>query len=392
MANIPNALVVLLIFVESIAGQTIVWEENFDNYADGVIVAENNNTQNPDPDWYVSGCLACIDTADWWEVRSGSFEARDVNQVVFLQTESIDISNLTDVSFSMQVSESGDLEGLYFGLDACADQEKEDYVNVLYRIDGQEWILVENYLGWCGLYDSCGSHTLYGDDGINSGDCRSNDSDWGTATVTVNKLSGNSLELRCEVINSSTTEYIRIDNLMVSGQISLPVVWASFELTTTGSVVNLQWETATERHNSHFQVQRSGTGTSDWMTIGRVPGSDYSDETISYSFIDSNPMRDRAYYRLMQVDYDGTYEHGPIKSIETKDSMLPYPNPAANFLNIPSAHQIRLFDFLNKEVLVIYSNNSDGIRLDISGLSPGNYVLWNLRGDNWEKHKILILR
>jgi hypothetical protein len=167
---------------QHISGQTIIWQENFD-YPNGSTVGADRNQANPALDWQSGGCFSCIDTADWWEIRDGVMEARDVNEVVFLQTEAIDISGISEVEFSLEITELGDHEGLYFGLDACADQDKEDYVNVLYRVDGGPWTLVANALNWCGLYASCSSHTLFGDDGINSGDCRDHDDDWGFAHI-----------------------------------------------------------------------------------------------------------------------------------------------------------------------------------------------------------------
>jgi len=318
--------------------QVTVWEEDFDGYADGTVSGENNNQINPSMDWVSGGCTACIDTADWWEVRSGTLEARDVNATVYFQTEIIDISGFENVRISLDVNELGDHEGLYFGLAACADQANEDYVNLLYRLDGGSWKLVKNFLNWCGLYDSCNSHTLYGDDGINSGDCRDNDTDWGYAKVTATSLLGSTLEIRVETINSSDTEIIQFDNLLIEGSILMPVSLKSFELTARKNSVFLFWQTINETNNDYFQIERAREEVPfRWESIGVVPGSGTTRNFKSYFFEDQSPYPGRSFYRLRQVDFEGTYQYLPVETVLMPQTSYPYPNPASNYIVVPAA-------------------------------------------------------
>jgi len=162
------------LILSSAYSQTTFWSEDFNGYSDGVTTGSNNNTNNPANDWTSGGCTTCPSSIDdWWEIRSGVMEARDVNnEHVYLQTESIDISAYNSVIINVDVIENGDLEGLYWGADNCSDATNQDYADVEYRVNGGTWTLVPNYLGWCGLYASCAVHTLYGDDSV-SGDCAS---------------------------------------------------------------------------------------------------------------------------------------------------------------------------------------------------------------------------
>jgi len=392
-------LVLMLIICTKTAGQVTIWIENFDDYPDGTTLAVNNNMANPDPDWVTGDCIACIDTADWWEIRSGTMEARDVNQVVFFQTEEIDISGFSNVQFSLDILESGDHEGPYFGLDACADQTNEDYVNVLYRTNGGSWSLVKNFLNWCGLYDSCDSHTLYGDDGINSGDCRDHDSDWGSALVMQSGLLGNTLELRLETINSSDTELIRFDNLRIEGTILLPVTLKSFKVVYRENRVLLYWQTASETNNDYFQIERSISGTQlDWEAVSKVAGAGNSNTHRNYLYEDQHPYSGRSYYRLKQVDFDGRFAYSSIESVVFELSKTPYPNPATDHLIIPLAElsnnppDIRLFDISAKEVSVPQLIERSQIRLDVGSLTSGTYIL-NTTYDSFNsKHYVLIIR
>lgn len=212
---------ILFIFILTLShgvfGQ-VIWSENFDGYADGTVTGANNNTANPANDWISGGCPSCAMSAiDWWQVENGVMEARDVNDDdVFMQTEVIDISASPSVDFFVDITQVGDLEGLYLGVDDCGESANQDYADVEYRIDGGAWVLVTNYLGWCGLYESCSTHTLYGDDGVD-GDCRTTDDDWTAATIQVTGLAGNTLELRFSATNSSNDERIRFDNIEVIG-------------------------------------------------------------------------------------------------------------------------------------------------------------------------------
>ena len=360
--------------------QTIIWEEHF-NYPDGTKQGENNNSLNPAIDWISGTCQACIDTADWWEVRSGMMEARDVNQVVSLQTEVINISGYTNVQFSLDISELGDHEGHYFGLDACTDQDKEDFVNVLYRLDSGPWELIANYLDWCGLYQSCNTHTLYGDDGINSGDCRDHDDDWGSVTIYQASLNGNNLQIRIEVINSSTNEFIRIDNIEVKGELLLPVDFRSLNASLQGNTVILQWETHSEKNNDYFQVQRSSESLSKWESIGIKPGVGQSDVPVHYSFEDLTPVAGRLYYRLKQIDYDGTSSYSEIEQVIVPHPSSPYPNPAGDFIWVPLATsiepvtEVQLFDIASRKISVPQSRKESFIKMDLRSLLPGHYIL-----------------
>ena len=359
--------------------QSIIWQEHFD-YPLGTTVGSNLNQVNPASDWISGGCTACADTADWWEVRTGVMEARDVNEVVFLQTEAIDISGLRNAQFSLDISEIGDHEGLYFGLDACADQDKEDYVNVLYRIDGGSWNLLSNALNWCGLYASCGSHTLYGDDGINSGDCRDHDDDWGSASVKMTNLSGNVLEIRVEIINSATDEIIRLDNLMVQGEIILPVTLVSFDLSTFQSIVTLSWATISENNNDHFLIERkSSSSQAAWEAIAMVNGAGSSQVINQYHYEDRQPPLGQLLYRLKQVDFDGLYQYSEIKQVMVHSSKNLFPNPAKDIVYVPLGPEtaipnlIALYTVNGAEICLEYQKINNYIALNTSELANGFY-------------------
>ncbi|MEO8168038.1 MAG: T9SS type A sorting domain-containing protein, partial [bacterium] len=123
----------------------------------------------------------------------------------------------------------------------------------------------------------------------------------------------------------------------------LPVQLASF----AGSVINqqghirLDWRTLTETNNYGFFVQKSlGGQIENYQAISDlIPGHGTTLEPHNYDWTDVNAASGNWYYRLKQVDLDGSenYSEGILPSGATgvKEKSLPtefglnqnYPNP-----------------------------------------------------------------
>ena len=71
---------------------------------------------------------------------------------------------------------------------------------------------------------------------------------------------------------------------------------------TEGGKTNLTWATASETNNKGFDIERSRDGET-FQTIGNVKGIG---KAANYNFVDANPFGGINYYRLKQVDFDGT--------------------------------------------------------------------------------------
>lgn len=85
--------------------------------------------------------------------------------------------------------------------------------------------------------------------------------------------------------------------------IQLPIILASFTGRLEDGVVVLDWATASEQHASHFEVQRSGDGSS-FEPIGKVAAQGNSNQVVNYTFTDPQPLAGMNYYRLRMVDID----------------------------------------------------------------------------------------
>ncbi|OON68325.1 T9SS type A sorting domain-containing protein [Hymenobacter sp. CRA2] len=98
------------------------------------------------------------------------------------------------------------------------------------------------------------------------------------------------------------------------GQV-LPVALLSFTAKRTGDAVTCRWATAQEQNNDRFEVERSLDGRT-FEGIGRVRGVGTSSQRHDYQFEDVRPVAQRAYYRLRQVDLDGTATVSGIAVVE----------------------------------------------------------------------------
>ncbi|MFD1628766.1 Ig-like domain-containing protein [Pseudopedobacter beijingensis] len=88
---------------------------------------------------------------------------------------------------------------------------------------------------------------------------------------------------------------------------TLPVKLTSFNGKLQGDHVELNWLTASEKNNSHFDVLRSADGKT-FDKIGFVQGKGTSDLTNNYSYTDLFPYKGNNYYKLKQVDFNGNAE------------------------------------------------------------------------------------
>lgn len=71
--------------------------------------------------------------------------------------------------------------------------------------------------------------------------------------------------------------------------------------------VLLSWSTASEQDNKEFVLERSEDGII-WEQFDVVAGAGNSSSEIKYEVFDNNPFAGITYYKLTQVDFDGTTE------------------------------------------------------------------------------------
>jgi len=171
----------------------------------------------------------------------------------------------------------------------------------------------------------------------------------------------------------------------------LPVELLYFNGLADEGRVLLQWATATEINNDFFEVQKSETGE-DFEVIGTVDGSGDSDELLEYEFVDKQPFTGENFYRLRQVDFDGSYEYSNIIRVENEledfkflVSIFPNPVEEKEFMvdiktpNFNAPIEIYLVDMFGKLVssqTVILGQANDIVKFDLpESTDDGVYVV-----------------
>lgn len=165
---------------------------------------------------------------------------------------------------------------------------------------------------------------------------------------------------------------------------ALPVEWLSFTGRFQGSVVGLNWATGTEENNSHFVVERTHDGA-HWETIGQVTGAGFTVQVSRYQFIDENPYGDVNYYRIKQVDFDGSYEYSDVVMVHSMVEQAGfdisvYPNPAKDYVQLNTKGGstngvIQLLDISGKTIVEKTPEMNYPTQLDLTNLDTGIYFV-----------------
>jgi hypothetical protein len=226
-----------------------------------------------------------------------------------------------------------------------------------------------------------------------SNDGGNNNQSWGTSSANIalpNTVAGNyKIEFFYKATGSNTNGSSCTDNffqsnssnnfsLLYTVQAPLPVILTSFNATTEGKTVKLSWSTAQEINNDYFEIERS-SDTKSWESIIQKSAAENSKIAQNYAVTDYSVRKGANYYRLTQVDKDGTRSEYPrIQSaiLEVNPDIVLYPNPTTEILRLSGINedaQVSVFDMsgiqkiektvTSKDNLITLTNLSEGIYL-----------------------------
>lgn len=125
---------------------------------------------------------------------------------------------------------------------------------------------------------------------------------------------------------------------VVTNQNALSVELTNIAVKATNKANIVSWSTASEKNNAYFDVQHATNGV-DFTTIGKVKGKGTTNALSNYSFEDATPALGTNYYRLRQVDYDGTATLSKVVSVQFNGNgkskgLKVYPTLASDKLNV----------------------------------------------------------
>ncbi|MEL7342483.1 MAG: T9SS type A sorting domain-containing protein, partial [Bacteroidota bacterium] len=178
---------------------------------------------------------------------------------------------------------------------------------------------------------------------------------------------------------------VSVDNI-------LPVEFADLKAKWNGDHSVINWSTMSEENNDHFVIERS-LNNRKFVALGEVAGAGNSQNRQSYRFQDYEIAAmgaEKAYYRIKQVDIDGSFSLSQTMVLTVRQSRLvkmeAYPNPAnqndpiiLDYVN-ETGRDLTL-QVININGTVVHKQKIDGglapqaMQLNLQHLSPGIYLL-----------------
>ena len=192
--------------------------------------------------------------------------------------------------------------------------------------------------------------------------------------------------------------------------VQIPVELISFNGVQDKDGVNLKWITGSETNNRGFYVERNPMNRIEaekWVDIGFVEGNGNSTEVQTFTFTDKNYLSGISYYRIKQIDFDGTYKiYGPVQ-VNTHPALTfkleqNYPNPFNPITNIsfvigePGFVSLKVYDILGNEIAELvneYKSAGDyKLKFDGKNLSSGIYYYRLNEGIYTEIKRMVLLK
>jgi hypothetical protein len=198
---------------------------------------------------------------------------------------------------------------------------------------------------------------------------------------------------------------LRIDKY-IGPPIPLPVELTSFTAQAENQKVILRWTTATELNNNGFEIQRR-VAESDFATVGFVKGQGTTTNTKEYSYIDQDLVDGKYFYRLKQVDYNGTYEYSDVIEVDVRslnDYALEqnFPNPFNPITTIgyvlreKANAKLILLNAIGEEVAVLFNEEQEKgyhkVDFNAGTLASGVYFYQLKAGDFTHTRKMILLK
>jgi hypothetical protein len=190
-------------------------------------------------------------------------------------------------------------------------------------------------------------------------------------------------------------------------KVIVPVELASFRAAIKENDVILNWQTATELNNSGFQVERMQENN-EWNEIGFVIGNGTTTEIHNYTFEDKNLLAGIYYYRIKQIDFDGTYEYfnlgNEIEILSPNIFVLlqNYPNPFNPTTTIKFSLQekanllLTVYNSIGEDVVTLIHDEKPAgsyeVEFDATGLTSGIYYYKIVTNDFIQTKKMVLIK
>ena len=203
-----------------------------------------------------------------------------------------------------------------------------------------------------------------------------------------------------------------MNNRETEDSLLLPVEIASISAAAQEEGVLIEWSTSTEINNFGFDVERSSeppiAGASTWIKLVFVPGSGTSEIAHDYSYIDKRVAPGRYFYRIRQINRDGSSKYSDSVAAVVGNPKLNfsleqnYPNPFNPTSTIEfvlpkkALARLEIFDLRGHKIATLLDAETEAgehrVSFDCGHLSSGVYLYRLSSGSLSETRKFVLLK
>jgi Pentaxin family/G8 domain len=186
---------------------------------------------------------------------------------------------------------------------------------------------------------------------------------------------------------SFSEQIITLGTTNLANPLPVELAWFTAAMTEFNTAL-LKWHTESETNNDRFEVERSQNGV-DFEYLGQVKGTGTTNKARDYMITDEQPLAGTSYYRLKQIDLDGTSSYSQIRSVTNNGErstakFSAYPNPV-------DLSRYNIVTFNKKVNVIIYNNLNRPVRqyqqiesFDATGLPNGIYIIRTHMGETFK--------
>jgi hypothetical protein len=138
------------------------------------------------------------------------------------------------------------------------------------------------------------------------------------------------------------------------------------------------WVTLSEHNNDYFILEKWDLTTAVWREIDRLSAVGERNSISEYQSIDQDLTLGTNYYRLRQVDLDGSVHTSEVESIFFNENQLIsiFPNPSSGSIDVQLYNDggyLEIYDLIGRSILTRKLSGTE--RIDLSNLVSGQYLV-----------------
>jgi photosystem II stability/assembly factor-like uncharacterized protein len=172
-------------------------------------------------------------------------------------------------------------------------------------------------------------------------------------------------------------------DLLITGVLPIELIEFAGEYHSTQNVVELNWTTSSESNCDKFQLQKSIDG-GIFNSIATIPCAGTTSVMHEYYYTDLHPFNSKNYYRLKQLDYNGSESFSAVISVNVSSKAMPlvlFPNPAKSQLLLDYPGKTGIISIIDIAGRTVYTCTMDkeksliGFTIDVTRFAKGFYTV-----------------